>query len=227
MTSIDTRPDQDGSGTPILPAHIEDTIAAIAKLHADHRLQTGRLQRLVERLTACIGRPSFIAAMTAVVVRWTGGNAVVTLLGAKPWDEPPFYWMQGVIGLLALYVTVLILTTQRREDQLAGYREQLTLELAILGEQKSAKIIALLEEMRRDSPTLKNRIDEEAAAMAVAADPQAVLDAIKETEVSPLTDELMTTPDPEMDLLAVDRVRAEAGGPVATEPKLHFSSRRP
>ncbi len=79
-------------------------------------------------------------------------------------------------------MTLFILTTQRRDDQLASYREQLTLELAILSEQKSAKIIALLEEMRRDDPTLKNRIDHEATAMSVAADPQAVLDAIKETE---------------------------------------------
>jgi len=111
--------------------------------------------------------------------------------------------------VLALYVTVLILTTQRREDQLAGYREQLTLELAILGEQKSAKIIALLEEMRRDSPTLKNRVDEKASAISVAADPQAVLDAIKETEATPLSTELMTAPDTELDLLAVGRLRAE------------------
>ena len=80
-------------------------------------------------------------------------------------------------------MTVLILTTQRRDDQLAAHREQLTLELAIIGEQKSAKIIALLEELRQDSPTLRNRVDHEAAAMSVAADPQAVLDAIKETEV--------------------------------------------
>ena len=96
------------------------------------------------------------------------------------------------LGLLALYVTVLILTTQRREDQLAGYREQLTLELAILSEQKSAKIIALLEEMRRDSSSLTNRVDEEAVAMAVAADPQAVLDAIKESQAGALAAELMT-----------------------------------
>ncbi len=177
----------DESGmTPILPAHIEDTIAAIAKLHADHRLQTGTLQRLVERLTAWIGRPVFIGGMTVVILLWIGGNTAAMLAGMKPWDEAPFSWLQGSLGLLALYVTVLILTTQRREDQLAGYREQLTLELAILSEQKSAKIIALLEEMRRDSPMLKNRVDEEAALMSVAADPQAVLDAIKETETLPL-----------------------------------------
>ena len=214
-----------GGATPILPAHIEDTIAAIAKLHADHRLQTGSLQRLVERLTAWIGRPNFIAGLTAVVAFWVGGNLLATRLGSTPWDEAPFAWLQGALGLMALYVTVLILTTQRREDQLAGYREQLTLELAILGEQKSAKIIALLEEMRRDSPTLRNRIDEEAAAMSVAADPQAVLEAIKETEVNPLAGELMTAPDPALDPLAVDRVRAEPVGPSDHERPISQSSR--
>jgi hypothetical protein len=41
------------------------------------------------------------------------------------------------------------------------------------------------EEMRRDSTSLRNRVDEEAAAMSVPADPQAVLDAIKDAQVVP------------------------------------------
>ena len=168
--------------TPILPAHIEDTVQAIAKLHADHRQEAGALQRLIERLTSLIGRPRFIAVATALVTAWVGLNLAAASRGGGAWDPPPFAWLQFVLGVLALYVTLLILTTQRREDELAGYREQLTLELAILGEQKSAKIIALLEEMRRDNPLLRNRVDHEAAAMAVAADPQAVLDAIKESQ---------------------------------------------
>jgi uncharacterized membrane protein len=176
--------------TPILPAHIEDTLRAIAKLHADHRQEAGALQRLVERLTAWIGRPQFVALLTVVIGFWVSGNLLGQFLGLGAWDVPPFGWLQCVLGLLALYITVLILTTQRREDQLAGYREQLTLELAILSEQKSAKIISLLEEMRQDSPTLRNRVDTEAAAMAVAADPQTVLDAIKDNEATPLVVEL-------------------------------------
>ena len=78
-------------------------------------------------------------------------------------------------------MTVLILTTQRREDELTSHREQLTLELAILREQKSAKIISLLEELRRDDPHLHNRHDAEAEALSTPADPNAVLEAIKET----------------------------------------------
>jgi uncharacterized membrane protein len=119
------------------------------------------------------------------VMRWVSGNLLAETASLTAWDVPPFGWLQGAVSLMALYVTILILTTQRREDQLAGYREQLTLELAILGEQKSAKIIALLEELRHDSPSVKNRVDHEATAMAIAADPQAVLDAIKDNEEPP------------------------------------------
>ena len=101
--------------TPILPAHIEDTLRAIAKLHADHRQGAGTLQRTVERLTAFIGRPLFIAFLTVLVAAWTGGNLAAGLTGLSAWDAPPFSWLQGATGLLALYVTILILATQRRE----------------------------------------------------------------------------------------------------------------
>jgi uncharacterized membrane protein len=167
--------------TPILPAHIEDTVQAIAKLHAEHYQQSTPLQRIVDRLTALVGRPGFVGLLTLVVLVWVLASLGTSWLGREHLDPPPFAWLQGAVGLMALYMTALILATQRREDQLAGHREQLTLELAILGEQKSAKIIGLLEEMRRDNPLLANRVDHEAAAMAAPSDPQAVLDAIKDS----------------------------------------------
>jgi hypothetical protein len=53
---------------------------------------------------------------------------------------------------------------------MATRREQMTLELAILSEQKSAKIIALLEEFRRNDPNQGNDRDEVAEALAKPAD---------------------------------------------------------
>jgi len=129
--------------------------------------------------------------MTMLAALWVAGNSVALARGVRPWDVSPFGWLQTVLGSMAFFVALIILATQRRADHLAEHREQLTLELAILSEQKSAKIISLLEEMRRDNPLLKNRVDEEAAAMAVAADPQAVLDAIKESHGA-LVAELVT-----------------------------------
>ena len=99
-------------------------------------------------------------------------------LGHRSWDAPPFSMLQGAVSLVALYTTILILATQRHEDEMALHREQLTLQLSLLSEQKSAKIIQLLEEMRRDSPYIADRYDREAADMAHPADPRSVLNAI-------------------------------------------------
>jgi uncharacterized membrane protein len=90
-------------------------------------------------------------------------------------------------------MVALILGAQRRADQLAQLREQLNLELAILSEQKKAKVIQLLEESHRDNPLIRNRVDEEAEAMAQPADPKSVLNAIKAThaeaeQISSITD---------------------------------------
>ena len=157
-----------------LPPHILDTIQSIASLHAAHELGAGRLQSAVERATRRAGRPAFVALLTAIVLAWVALNLGMSSTGRTPIDEPPFFWLQGAVALTALYMTILILTTQRREDELTGLREQLTLQLAILGEQKAAKIIALLEELRRDDPSIADRHDPDADALSNSSDPDAV-----------------------------------------------------
>ncbi len=61
---------------------------------------------------------------------------------------------------------------------LAERRDQLTLQLAILADKKTAKVIELLEEMRRDAPAIADRADPESDEMAKPADPAEVLAAI-------------------------------------------------
>ena len=166
---------------PLLPAHIEETIQSIARLHAEHHNNATPLQRAVDRITALLGRPRFIGVLTAIAAGWISVNLLAAALGYRPIDPPPFPGLGLAVSLVSLYIVVLILATQRREYQLAQLREQLTLELAILSEQKTAKVIQLLEESRRDNPLIRNRVDQEAEAMAQPADPQSVLQAIKET----------------------------------------------
>ncbi len=167
------------SNTTILPAHIEETIRAIARLQSQHEREATPIERMIERLTAAIGRPRFLAILFLAVAAWALANLAARRFGLQPFDPPPFNWLQDLLTLMALSVTVIVLSNQRRADKLASHREQLTLELAILGEQKTAKVIELIEELRRESPTLSNRVDQEAAAMSRPADPEAVLIALK------------------------------------------------
>lgn len=153
---------------------------AIADLHAEHHRRATAVQRIVDKSVKFVGRPRFVAILTVTIGIWVGSNLILGRFG-QAFDRPPFETLQDLGQLLGIFITVLILITQRREDELTEHREQLTLELAILSEQKNAKIIGLLEELRRDNPMIADREDAEATALSVPADPQAVLDAIKET----------------------------------------------
>lgn len=165
-----------------LPAHIEETVQKIARLHIDHREGATGLQRTVERLTRVLSRPRAAGALGLIVVFWIILNLALVASDHRPLDPPPFNLLQSLAGIAALFMTVFILITQRREDELSELREQLTLELAMLSEQKAAKLIQLLEELRRDLPSVENRHDPEANVLATPADPEAVLEALKETQ---------------------------------------------
>ena len=163
-----------------VPDHIQQTIDTIAGVHLRHRRQATRAHRFVEGAVAWVARPGFTALLTIVVVGWVIVNLVLATQG-KAFDPPPFPILQDIGTLTALYITVLILITTQREKEIGEHREQLTLQLAILSEQKSAKIIQLIEEARRDNPLIGDRHDAQAKELSVPADPEAVLDAIKDT----------------------------------------------
>jgi uncharacterized membrane protein len=164
-----------------LPDHTEETIRSIAQLRAEHHEKATPLERALDHMTALLSRPWFIGVITLIVIGWIGLNLAVAAFGIRPLDPPPFSWLEGAVSLGSLYMVVMIVATQRREDQLAQHREMLILELALLTEQKTAKVIQLLEEYRQDNPLIGDRVDKAAEAMAQPVDPKSVIDVIKET----------------------------------------------
>jgi uncharacterized membrane protein len=174
----------------MLPDHVEKTVEAIAELHLEHFRRATSVQRGVDRMTKVVAKPALIGLLTLFLVGWISLNLILEFSGRGAFDPPPFQGLQDVAAMLGLYITVLILNTQRREDELGERRDRLTLELAVLSDQKTAKIIELLEELRRDHPQIADRVDRQAAEMAQPTHPRAVLRQIKDTH-----DEMLTSPD--------------------------------
>ena len=81
--------------------------------------------------------------------------------------------------MLSLLITSTVLVAQARQGQLAEQRAQLQLQFIVLNEQRSAKTIQLLEELRRDLPNVHNRLDKEAEVMKQSASPEAILEALE------------------------------------------------
>ena len=123
---VNPSPDrEDKAATPILPAHIEDTVRAIAGLHWEHHRKAKPVQRTVARMTSAIGRPRFVGLLTLAILSWISLNLILPALGRASLDPPPFAYLQDAAGILSLYITSLILITQRHDEQLAEHRAQL------------------------------------------------------------------------------------------------------
>ena len=166
---------------PDLAGHVHQNVENIGALVTAAERKITRHQRAVERFTRVIGRPRTLYIIVGVVLAWALFNLAAPQLGLHSFDDPPFFWLQGLISFGALLTTVMVLTTQNRHLHLAEQRAHLDLQVNLLAEQKVAKLIGLLEELRRDLPNVVNRRDSVAEKMQEPIDPAAMASAIEQT----------------------------------------------
>ena len=185
-------------------------VYAVAELHAKAELEVDKHQRRIETVTAALGRPRTLYGMLAVVVVWIGYNVAAPALRLPRFDPPPFMWLESVVGLMALLMTTMVLTTQNRQGKLAARRALLDLHVNLMSEQKVAKLIALLEELRRDMPSVDNRHDPQAEVMSQPMDPHSTIAKIEASIEKAIISQATSSPGSAEDSAAADLDR-EAG----------------
>jgi len=163
-----------------LAAHVANTLDTVTALHARAQQELGRNVRRISRVNAVLGRPSFLLFVIVFVATWVALNLIVSLAIVPP-DPPPFAWLQGLISLSALLMTIVVLITQNRQSRQIERRARLDLQINLLAEQKVTKVIELVEELRRDMPNVRNRVDRLADEMKEPVDTDAVISAIDQT----------------------------------------------
>jgi len=159
---------------------ISQNIEAVLEFYAREELKISRSQRILERISHFIGQAVFLGFILLFVALWMLANTVLRQLGMAEFDPAPFHWLQGIVGLGALLTATVVLTKQNRLAKLAEQRAHLDLKVTILTEQKAAKLIDLIEELRRDLPNVRDRHDPEATALQQSMNPDLVLAALDE-----------------------------------------------
>jgi len=162
------------------PDQISRNIEAVLEFYTREDDKISHSQRVLERISLVIGTPLFLGFILLFVALWILANTLLQWSGRVAFDQPPYFWLQGILGLGALLTATVVLTRQNRLAKLAEQREHLDLKVTLLTEQKTAKLINLLEELRRDLPNVKDRQDSQAASLQQPMSPDRVLAALDE-----------------------------------------------
>src|ERR1019366_3386137 len=151
----------DGQDTPFESEgdQTSQNIEAVLDFYTREEQKISRSQRILERISNFIGQPVFLGFILFFVAVWMLANALLRQFGMTEFDPAPFFWLQGIVGLGALLTATAVLTKQNRLAKLEEQRAHLDLKVTLLTEQKAAKLIDLLEELRRDLPNVRNRHD--------------------------------------------------------------------
>jgi uncharacterized membrane protein len=166
-----------------LPSPTKENLELLTKFD-DSTQPLSVAQRVIERISAIFGSPTYFIGSVVFILGWVCVNAWGVHHGWRHVDPPPFSWLQGLVGSNALLLTVAVLIRQNRMAQMAEHRSHLDLQINLLTEQKVTKMLELVDQMHRGVKDLHGEpVDhprEPMEEMTKPTDPHAILDAIKE-----------------------------------------------
>jgi uncharacterized membrane protein len=176
----------------VLPEHVLKNVETIAS-HQERRTQGVTAdRRILNKIAGFLARPGFLYFQIGFFAVWIGcTNLAERNLIAK--NFPLFDLHFHGLEVASLLISTEVLIAQAHQEKMEEERSHLTLQLNLVTEQKIAKLISLVEELRTDLPNVKNRNDEEAEAMKQAIDPQAILEVIHKNATPTSPDELVAS----------------------------------
>jgi uncharacterized membrane protein len=96
------------------PPHVEETVAAIAELHAAHYREAGPLQRAVTAATAFVARPRTLAVFAVAIAAWLAINLICPVVGLRSPDPFPFPILAAVASTQGVFLAAMILVAAPR-----------------------------------------------------------------------------------------------------------------
>ncbi|MCC0176379.1 DUF1003 domain-containing protein [Waterburya agarophytonicola K14] len=167
----------DGQKYP-LSKQVVKNIETIIGFQAKQEQKLPFHDRFVEKIAAFFGKSAFLYLQLFLFAMWVLCTHIAPQL--LPWGIPLFDAKEMGVDITALLIATGVLIQQNRQYKLAEQRSHLTLQINLLTEQKIAKLIELVEELREDLPNIRDRQDLEAQIMQQATDPQVVLDILQD-----------------------------------------------
>ena len=162
-----------------LPDLVVENIEKVIGLQANQERNVPVNERILAQVADACGRSRFLYFQLMLFASWWVYSRIAEA-GLINLDLPLFSIQEQGIDVASLLIATGVLVRQSQQNKISEQRSHLMLQVNLLNEQKIAKVIKLLEELRTDLPDVQNRYDWEADEMQQSTDPQVVLNILQE-----------------------------------------------
>ncbi|MGI0494084.1 DUF1003 domain-containing protein [Alkalinema pantanalense CENA528] len=162
-----------------VPDQVLKNVESVIKLYDQYEEQETIHLKFLDRLAMLSSKPVFLYALIIFFFLWWLVSKLHRM-GILNLGIPDYQLHEQLLDTVALLLSTTLLIRQNRQDNLANQQSHLMLQLDLLTEQKIAKIIGLLEELRADLPNVVDRKDIEADTMKEMTDPELVITLLQE-----------------------------------------------
>ncbi len=139
------------AGTPLAATQIAEGLKAnveeIVRLEQRDRLTMSRSDRIANWFATFSGRMSFLILHAVWFVVWIVWNA--GWIGIAPFDAYPFGLLTVMVSLEAIFLSTFVLISQNRQALAADRRAKVDLQINLLTEQETTRILTLVTEINR------------------------------------------------------------------------------
>jgi uncharacterized membrane protein len=145
----------------------QSNIEKVVQLEEEEERHRSFADRFPERIGSFAGSVSFVACQLAFVGLWAIANLGI-IPGVPTFDPFPYSLLSGLLSLEGVLLTAFVLIRQNRMSLMADRRSHLDLQISLLAEKETTKIIQMLDRMSRQMGMEHHVTDEETKELGEA-----------------------------------------------------------
>jgi uncharacterized membrane protein len=176
----DTQPSA-GEGEKRLLDPLERNIEALMRRRLEEAKNADAETRIAQAITNFTGSMLFVYLHLAIFGFWILANLGLFPI-VRPWD-PSMVVLAMIASVEAIFLSTFVLISQNRMAAAADKRADLNLQISLLNEHETTKLIALVSAIA-DRLEVSTGVDEEVKELQKEVTPEAVLDRIVGVEES-------------------------------------------
>lgn len=161
---------------------VKQNVEAIQSIEQAKAAQRSRVDVVVDRIAAFCGNLGFVYVHFFVFGFWLTINTAHGIPKAWRFDPPPYGMLTLIVSLEAIFLSAFILISQNRQQKIADQRNHLDLQINLLAEQETSRMISMLDQIMQHFGITHEPGD--ARILSQETDPRAVVAQLDQVEES-------------------------------------------